>query len=361
MDNPRGVSSYHVLVRAFGDAYMRRENVRHATLLFRAESVNVRVTGAEEGGMGMAKAETSQELRQSLDWGNKVSFCDDKIVSVAEVVKTLVDNLHLGKVSTILRERYSKMKGLFGTASANDPEWKQTGCDIEDTQKHKDVLLGIPRGMFDTDNEIWCGGNGILGREDVGLDLPTWMELEGSKRTERIMIVASEPKRAVHTSGSLWLSSPWAFHSMEYRARMKNPLMLTIVESFMCERQAVVYLTDCRKIYDADKIAQNSYADEYKRCLEREIKLFGPTVLIGYGANVYRALKPELKVKSKCGFSQLVCDGPHKDEYGVIPTRFFAHPSGMNACHDCIWSKLQEKHAGISRKDALLKYYTEWE
>ena len=34
--NPRGVSSHHVLFRAFGDAYFRRENVRHATLLFRA-------------------------------------------------------------------------------------------------------------------------------------------------------------------------------------------------------------------------------------------------------------------------------------------------------------------------------------
>ena len=31
---PRGVSSHHVLSRAFGDAYYRRENVRHATLLF---------------------------------------------------------------------------------------------------------------------------------------------------------------------------------------------------------------------------------------------------------------------------------------------------------------------------------------
>ena len=355
------MSSFHVLVRAFGDAYRRRENVRHATLLFCVEGVNVRVTGVEEVEVEMAKAETSQELRQSLDWENKVSFCDDKIVSVAEVVAALVDNLQLASVRRILLDRYSRMKELYGKASANDSKWVQTGCTIADMKKHKDVLLGIPRGMFDTDNEMWCGNDGILGRKDVGLDLPTWMELKGSKRTERIMIAASEPKRAIHTSGSLWLSSPWAFHSMEYRARMKNPLMLTIVESFMCERQAVVYLTDCRKIYDADKIAQNSYADEYKRCLEREIKLFGPTVLIGYGANVYRALKPELKVKSKCGFSQLVCDGPHKDEYGVIPTRFFAHPSGMNACHDCIWSKLQEKHAGISRKDALLKYYTEWE
>ena len=33
---PRGVSSNHVLLRAFGDALHRRENVRHATLLFRA-------------------------------------------------------------------------------------------------------------------------------------------------------------------------------------------------------------------------------------------------------------------------------------------------------------------------------------
>ena len=31
---PRGVSSDHVLSRAFGDAYFRRVKVRHATLLF---------------------------------------------------------------------------------------------------------------------------------------------------------------------------------------------------------------------------------------------------------------------------------------------------------------------------------------
>ena len=295
-----------------------------------------------------------------VDWSSQVSFSDDKVVAVSDVVKTLVDNLQLGSIRKILLERYSRMKKWYGTASANDSEWEQTGCIIADTRRHRDVLLGIPRSLFAADNEMWCGENGILGREDVGLDLPTWMELKGSKRTERIMIVASEPKRAIHTSGNLWLSSPWAFHSMEYRARMKNPLMLTIVESFMCERQAVVYLTDCRKIYDDDKIAQNSYADEYKRCLEREIKLFGPTVLIGYGANVYRALKPGLKDKSECGFSQMVCDGQYEDEYNGVRTLIFAHPSGMNACHDCIWAKMKEKYAGISRRDALLKYYTEW-
>ena len=45
----RGVSSHHVLFRAFGDALYRRENVRHATLLFCAKSVNARgETGVEE-------------------------------------------------------------------------------------------------------------------------------------------------------------------------------------------------------------------------------------------------------------------------------------------------------------------------
>ncbi len=308
--------------------------------------------------MSEGKGTKSSEL--AVDWNSQVSFCDDKIVAVSDVVKTLVDNLQLGSVRKILQDRYSRMKKLYGTVSADDSEWKQTGCDIADTNKHKDVLLGIPRSLFASDNVMWCGENGILGRKDVGLDLPTWMELKGSNGTVRIMIVASEPKRAIHTSGNLWLSSPWAFHSKDYRERQRNPWMRTIVESFMRDKQAVVYLTDCRKIYDADEIAQNSYEEEYKTCLEKEFDLFKPTVLIGYGSNVYRVLKSALKVKSPCGFSQMVCDGHHEDEYNGIRTLIFAHPSRMNACHDCIWSKLKERHAGISRNDALLKYYTEW-
>ena len=63
-------------------------------------------------------------------------------------------NLHLGSVSAILSERYSKMKGLFGTASANDSGWEQPECVIADTKQHKDVLLGIPRSLFDVDNEM---------------------------------------------------------------------------------------------------------------------------------------------------------------------------------------------------------------
>lgn len=35
----RGVSSHHVLFRAFGDAYFRRENVRHAAFLFAPDGV----------------------------------------------------------------------------------------------------------------------------------------------------------------------------------------------------------------------------------------------------------------------------------------------------------------------------------
>lgn len=293
-----------------------------------------------------------------VDWRSQVSFCDDKIVAVSDVVKTLVDNLQLGSVRKILLERYSHMKKWYGTASANDSEWEQTGCIIADTRRHKDVLLGIPRGMFDTDNEMWCGENGILGREDVGLDLPTWMELKGSKRTERIMIVASEPKRAIHASGNLWLSSPWAFHSKDYREHQIKPLLRTIVESFIRDRQAIVYLTDCRKIYDVDKIAQNSYATEYKRCFEKEIKLFKPTLLIGYGSNVLETLSLDNPQRD---FSSKVVNGPYVNWYQGIRVLVFAHPSPVNvSCHKRIWSKMKKKNAGISRSDALFKYYTEW-
>ena len=40
---PRGVSSFHVLVRAFGDAYFRREEVRRAAYYFLNECVRIRV------------------------------------------------------------------------------------------------------------------------------------------------------------------------------------------------------------------------------------------------------------------------------------------------------------------------------
>ena len=42
------MSSHHVLQRAFGDAYIRRENVRHATLLSAPRVVCLGKTGAGE-------------------------------------------------------------------------------------------------------------------------------------------------------------------------------------------------------------------------------------------------------------------------------------------------------------------------
>ena len=66
----RGVSLLHVLSRAFGDAYMRRENVRHATLLFcaleRRAWVNVRRGRKKEKKMSYSVAKVSkvyQEIR----------------------------------------------------------------------------------------------------------------------------------------------------------------------------------------------------------------------------------------------------------------------------------------------------------
>ena len=44
---PRGVSSHRVLVRAFGDAYRRHENVRHAAFSFSRQRGELNGTGVK--------------------------------------------------------------------------------------------------------------------------------------------------------------------------------------------------------------------------------------------------------------------------------------------------------------------------
>ena len=68
----RGVSSHHVLTRAFGDAYMRHENVRHATLLFCALERRALVkTGAGER------------------WENKMSYSVAKVSKVYQEIRAI--------------------------------------------------------------------------------------------------------------------------------------------------------------------------------------------------------------------------------------------------------------------------------
>ena len=75
MVNPRGVSSDHVLTRAFGDAYMRRENVRHATLLFCAEGGDVQPKArSKEGFRHMQTEALFAERWKELESATRIAF-----------------------------------------------------------------------------------------------------------------------------------------------------------------------------------------------------------------------------------------------------------------------------------------------
>ena len=86
--NPRGVSSNHVLSRAFGDAYIRRENVRHATFSFCASTrpALVEQTARDnELGLKMAISECYTE--------NEVTFFVDRIKNLVSDIRPLLESM----------------------------------------------------------------------------------------------------------------------------------------------------------------------------------------------------------------------------------------------------------------------------
>lgn len=296
-----------------------------------------------------------------MNWQNDVLFCDGGIVNPNEIVNLLSENLELECVRDVLSTRYERMQTLFRNTVADDRAWRQDGCGIADPQHYRDVLLEIPRGLFGEGNGMWCGVNGILSRPDVGIDLPTWMQRRGVQPRQRIMVIAEVPQRARHGAGMLLLSSPWAFHSMEYRALPKNRLIRSVIEAYMCEKNAVVYMTDCRKIYDGVGMAQRQHEVSYRRILQREIDLFGPTTIIGFGSKVLEALCPDVVANSDEGFAHRVCHHPYETTYNGIRALFFAHPSSANAATlNCVVSNIREENPGLSRDEALFRYYTNW-
>lgn len=296
-----------------------------------------------------------------MNWQNDVSFCEGGIVNPNEIVNLLSNDLELESIRDVLSARYEKMQTLFRDTAADDEAWLQDGCGIANPRHYKDVLLEIPRGLFDAENDMWCGANGILARPNVGIDLPTWMQRRDTQPRQRIMVIAEAPQRAKHDAGMLLLSSPWAFHSMEYRALPKNRLIRSVIEAYMCEKNAVVYMTDCRKIYDGVGMAQRQHEVSYRRILQREIDLFGPTTIIGFGSKVLEALCPDVVANSDEGFAHRVCHHPYKTTYNGIRALFFAHPSSANAATlNCVVSNIREENPGLSRDEALFRYYTNW-
>ena len=107
---PRGVSSHHVFRRAFGDAYCRHENVRHATLF------------------------SAQECKRANYWRGKKR-----------------EKMNIKKLSdATLKEFYDRMKERIDSCAKNPKEeevyetqsddYQNLFREIENEMKHRSII-----------------------------------------------------------------------------------------------------------------------------------------------------------------------------------------------------------------------------
>lgn len=219
------------------------------------------------------------------------------------------DGLDCGRVSTLLAEtlfagsrgmggvlvaRYRQMAANFLDVPFDDPRWDlDVGVlNLPHDAHDNAALLSVPADLLDG-----CAAPvaELLKHANFGHDMPTWMVKEGVENPLRVMIVSQDPRRTGHPAGSLVLSTPFGFHSRDYRAaHCQNAVLCRLVERLL-EADACVYLTDCMKFYTDDVVAGGNppqnyvrsnlrhYRDLFRTALDAEIAAYAPDVIVTLG------------------------------------------------------------------------------
>ena len=221
------------------------------------------------------------------------------------------DGLDCGRVSTLLAEtlfagsrgmgdvlvaRYRQIAANFLDVRFVDPRWDlAVGGRVLPHDAHDNAaLLSVPADLLDG-----CAAPvaELLNHANFGHDMPTWMVKEGVENPLRVMIISQDPRRTGHPAGSLVLSTPFGFHSRDYRdICCQNPVLCRQVERLL-EANTCVYLTDCMKFYTDDiveggKPPQNyvrsnlhrgHYHDLFRAALDAEIAAYAPNVILTLG------------------------------------------------------------------------------
>ncbi len=125
----------------------------------------------------------------------------------------------------------------------------------------------------------------------VGLDLPTWFSFGDELPRMRIMIVSQDPLRRKLPGEQLHLSSPFGFHDGEYVSSVTGVVLKAILQ--LLEMNASVYLTDAMKLYfvfgnqssclkcrQAYLSTAFDWKDSFRAVVDKEIKLFNPTLVV---------------------------------------------------------------------------------
>lgn len=254
------------------------------------------------GGVRVEKVLSSNEKELTMNWA-EICFCMD-----LPPVAGRPDGLDCGRVSALLAEtlfagnrgmgdvlaaRYRQMAANFLDMPFDDPRWDLDvgGRDLPHDAHDNAALLSVPANLLDG-----CAAPvaELLGHANFGHDMPTWMVRRGVENPFRVMIVSQDPRRTGHPAGSLVLSTPFGFHSRDYRdVCCQNPVLCRLVERLL-EAEACVYLTDSLKFY-ADDVAEGNppqnyvrsnlrhYHDLFKDALDAEIAAYAPDVIVTLG------------------------------------------------------------------------------
>lgn len=226
-----------------------------------------------------------------------INFCPAMgKVNTTAIAGLLASGLFKGSAQarTLLSARYVQMKKNCNNVSHDDSRWDLDGIIADKTDKA--ALLPVPKNqMGDCGalvDQLWCHPN-------FGHDMPTWIDKRGIKNPSRVMIVAQDPLRTDHKTGTLILSTPFGFHSADYRSiSCQNRTLCRFVERLLEECEACVYLTDCRKFYTSDNF-MNSRKRLFKvlfaNTLHNELKAFAPDLIVtlgNYAADAIGAKRP---------------------------------------------------------------------
>lgn len=226
-----------------------------------------------------------------------IDFCPTMGKLNTKVVSALLaDGLFAGseKAKCLLATRYEQMKMNCGNVPHGDSRWNLDGIVADKTDKA--ALLPVPHIKMGD-----CGTlvNQLWDHQNFDLDMPTWMVKRGVKDPCRVTIVSQDPLRTNHKAGALVLSTPFGFHSADYRSiSCQNRTLCCFVERLLEECEACVYLTDCRKFYTSDNFV-NSHKGQFKglfgNVLNDELKAFAPDLIVtlgNYAADAIAAKRP---------------------------------------------------------------------
>ena len=224
----------------------------------------------------------------------EIDFCPTMGKLNTKVLSALLaDGLFAGseKARGLLSARYVQMKKNCGNVPHDDSRWDLDGIIADKVDKA--ALLPVPHTMMGDCSTLV---NQLWNHPNFGIDMPTWMVKRDVKNPRRVMIVSQDPLRTNHKAGTLVLSTPFGFHSADYRdVKCENAVLFRFVERLIKECRACVYLTDCRKLFTDDVLEgsrgrvnfvrshQRQYRKLFKSMLDAEMVAFAPDLVIALG------------------------------------------------------------------------------